>query len=148
MYNSDRTQDIGLKNIFFLPPQSVDVLSRFIYTSVIQTIQIWYKPGAYTVKLITAVIYGISYKLDRLFQPGLMFVRRARGHLKDSSLGQVPALPLKHLTKLERLARDKHFCLLQNSVNYSRNKFYSTGPRGCFLFELQSILKNFNLAVQ
>ncbi len=25
--------DIGLKNIFFLPPQSVDVLSRFIYTA-------------------------------------------------------------------------------------------------------------------
>ena len=26
-------RDIGLKNIFFLPPQSVDVLSRFIYTA-------------------------------------------------------------------------------------------------------------------
>ncbi len=36
MYNSDHTatECIGQKNIFFLlPPQSVDVLSRFIYTA-------------------------------------------------------------------------------------------------------------------
>ncbi len=35
MYNSDRTATkcIGLKIIFFPPCQSVDVLSRFIYTA-------------------------------------------------------------------------------------------------------------------
>ena len=27
------------------------------------------------------------------------------------------------------LARDKHRSLLRRSVNYSRNKFYETGPR-------------------
>jgi hypothetical protein len=29
---------------------------------------------------------------------------------------------------LERLARVKHSSLLRKSVNYCRNKFYSTGP--------------------
>jgi hypothetical protein len=35
MYNSDHTatECIGQKKIFLLPPQSVDVLSRFIYTA-------------------------------------------------------------------------------------------------------------------
>jgi hypothetical protein len=35
----------------------------------------------------------------------------------------------QHHTKLERLARDRHFTLLQKSVNYGRKKFCSTGPR-------------------
>ncbi len=35
----------------------------------------------------------------------------------------------KHYTKFERLARDKHFSLLQKSVNYGSKKFYSTCPR-------------------
>ncbi len=39
------------------------------------------------------------------------------------------ALTCKHQTRLERLARDKHFSLLRESVNYDRKKFYSTGPR-------------------
>ncbi len=34
----------------------------------------------------------------------------------------------KHKTRLERLANHKHSSLLQKSVNYGRNKFYSTGP--------------------
>jgi hypothetical protein len=34
------------------------------------------------------------------------------------------------MTKLERLARDKHFSLLQKSVNYDHKKFYSTAA--CF----------------
>jgi len=38
-----------------------------------------------------------------------------------------PSLAHKHWTKLERLNRDKHSCLYQKSVNYGRNKFYSTG---------------------
>ncbi len=39
------------------------------------------------------------------------------------------SLTRKHYTRLERLARDKHTSLLRKSVNQSRNKFYSTGPR-------------------
>ncbi len=39
------------------------------------------------------------------------------------------SLTRKHQTRLERLARDKHYSLLQKSVNYEHNKFYSTGPR-------------------
>ncbi len=34
-----------------------------------------------------------------------------------------------HSGGLERVARDKHSILLRKSVNYSRNKFYDTGPR-------------------
>jgi hypothetical protein len=39
-----------------------------------------------------------------------------------------PGLARKYWTGLERLARDKHSSLLLKSVNYGRNKFYSTGP--------------------
>jgi hypothetical protein len=31
---------------------------------------------------------------------------------------------------MERLAWDKHSSLLQNSVNYGRKTFFSTGPEG------------------
>ncbi len=34
-----------------------------------------------------------------------------------------------HSGGLERVARDKHSSLLRKSVNYSRNKFYSTDTR-------------------
>jgi hypothetical protein len=40
-----------------------------------------------------------------------------------------PSLAGKFWTRLERLARDKHSSLLRKYVNYSHNKFYSTGPR-------------------
>ncbi len=40
-----------------------------------------------------------------------------------------PGLALKHWTRLEKLARDKHSSLLRKYLNYGRNKFYSTGPR-------------------
>jgi hypothetical protein len=32
--------------------------------------------------------------------------------------------------KLERLARDKHFSILQKTINYGRKKFNSTSPKG------------------
>jgi hypothetical protein len=41
-----------------------------------------------------------------------------------------PSLARKYWIRLERLARDKHFILLRKSVNYGRNKFYSTSPCG------------------
>jgi hypothetical protein len=37
-------------------------------------------------------------------------------------------LARKYWTRLEKLASVKHSRLLQKSINYSRNKFYSTGP--------------------
>ncbi len=51
MYNSDHTATgcIGQKKIFLLPPQSVDVLSRFIYTA------LWLE--YYILLYITMVIY-------------------------------------------------------------------------------------------
>jgi hypothetical protein len=38
----------------------------------------------------------------------------------------------KHKTRLERLARNKYSSLSRKSVNYGRNKFYDTGPKGTF----------------
>jgi hypothetical protein len=35
----------------------------------------------------------------------------------------------KHLSKLEKLAMDKHSSLLRNFVNYGRKKFYNNGHR-------------------
>ncbi len=45
-----------------------------------------------------------------------------------SSLGQAPGLTHKHYTRLERLARDKHFSTWRKYVNYGRKKVYSTSP--------------------
>ncbi len=41
-----------------------------------------------------------------------------------STLGYAPGLTRKHLTRLGRLARDKHSSLLQKSVNFGRKKFF------------------------
>ncbi len=64
-----------------------------------------------------------------------MFVGKARGYY----LGR-PSLVHKHFsrTRLERLAKDKHCSLLQKSVNYGRNEFYSTGPT---IFALPNFVK-------
>jgi hypothetical protein len=51
-----------------------------------------------------------------------------------------PGLARKHWTRLEKLARDKHSSLLRKSVNYGRNKFYSTGPKMAFIV-LASLIK-------
>ena len=40
---------------------------------------------------------------------------------------------LMHLTKLERLARDKHSNLLNKCLNYGRKKFYKISPRSRIL---------------
>jgi hypothetical protein len=37
------------------------------------------------------------------------------------------------MNRLERLARDKHSCLLRKSVNYDRKKFYSAAPYQTFM---------------
>ncbi len=48
---------------------------------------------------------------------------------------------MKQLTRLERLARDKHSSLSQKSVNYDRKKFYSTGCRAqcCKTFYVRNL---------
>ncbi len=70
----------------------------------------------------------------KLFQPSLMFV----GEYRSLPLSGAPercltrvgsGLTRKNLTRLERLARDKHPSLLRKSVNYDHKKFYSTGSR-------------------
>jgi hypothetical protein len=59
--------------------------------------------GACIIKLITAVIYGYSNKLE--------------------------CSTLNTRLRLGRLDRDKHSSFIMETVNYGRNKFYDTGPR-------------------
>ncbi len=46
---------------------------------------------------------------------------------------------LKHWTRLERHAKDKHSSLLRKSVNYDRKKFYSTSPRCGLIWNWPSV---------
>jgi hypothetical protein len=58
-----------------------------------------------------------------------MFLGEARAYLSEAPFsGQAPGLVHKHLTRLERLAKDKHLSLLGIVVNYRRKKFYNIGP--------------------
>ncbi len=73
----------------------------------------------------------LEFAPGKPIQPSLMFAGKARAFpskapFRYSTLGQAPGLIHKHQTRLERLAKDKHFSLLRKSVNYSRKKFYST----------------------
>jgi hypothetical protein len=71
-----------------------------------KTLQIYLtpKPGAFIIKLITAVIYGFRNKLECL------------------SLN--PRLGWKGLPGTNKLTTE--------TVNYGCNKFYNTGPRGLY----------------
>jgi hypothetical protein len=56
-------------------------------------------------------------------QLSLLFVGEAGAYPCEApfrclTLGYPPGLTHKHQTRLERLAREKHFSLLQKSVNY------------------------------
>ena len=42
---------------------------------------------------------------------------------------EAPGLTHTHYTRLERLRRDKHSCLLRKFVNYGRKKFYKIETR-------------------
>jgi hypothetical protein len=46
-----------------------------------------------------------------------------------STLGKAPGLSHIHLTKLERLDRDKHSGVFLKVVTYGRKKFYNIGTR-------------------
>jgi len=48
--------------------------------------------------------------------------------LPECTLGYAPGLTRKHWTRLERLARDRHFSLFRKFVNYSHKKLYNIGP--------------------
>jgi hypothetical protein len=95
-------------------------------------------PGVNVIKLFTSVIFIIiCTKLERLslekpFQPSLMFACYTGAHLWESpfrcsTLGQAPYLTRKHLTRLERPARDKHASLLRKLINYRHKKFFDIG---------------------
>ncbi len=66
-------------------------------------------------------------------EASLMRVRRARAYPSEwpsfeySTLGQAPGITHKHLNRLDRLARDKHFSLIDTIVNYSYKTFNNTG---------------------
>ncbi len=66
----------------------------------------------------------------KLFQSTLTFVGKAGAyprveHLKGASLRLAPDLSHKHLTRLEKLARDKHSSLIRKFVNYGWKKFHN-----------------------
>ena len=68
------------------------------------------------------------------FQPSLVFVGKARAYLSEapfkwSTLGKAPGLTRKHLTRLERLARDKCCSFLRKVITSGRKKFYNIGRR-------------------
>jgi hypothetical protein len=60
---------------------------------------------------------------DEPFQPSLIFASKAGTYLSEVIYG----LTRKRLTRLERLARDKHSSFLKTLVNYGRKKFYNIG---------------------
>jgi hypothetical protein len=62
------------------------------------------------------------------FQPSLMFAGvPSEANFRCSTVGLAPGLTHNHETRLELLAKNKHFSLLQKSVNYGRKTFYNTG---------------------
>ncbi len=65
----------------------------------------------------------------KLYQPSLMFagtsaLEWSTSKVLHSESGYTP----KHLTRLEMLARDKHYSILQTFVIYGRIKLYNPGP--------------------
>jgi hypothetical protein len=74
------------------------------------------------------------FVLANRFRPSLRFADKARAYPSEPILDtllivQAPGLTPKHLTMLEKFARDKHSSLLQKSVNYEQKIFYNIGPR-------------------
>ncbi len=57
------------------------------------------------------------------FQPSLMFADKAGAYPSEETFRC-------SILRLEKLARDKHTSLSRKSVNYVRNKFYTTRPDG------------------
>ncbi len=96
-------------------------------------------------KLSSFVLSATLTGLDKLPNPHIILLQCFIVNW-CSSLGQPPGLTLKHQTRLERPARDKHSSLLRKSVNYIGKKFNRIGPVHnfqelfCFLnFELTTL---------
>jgi hypothetical protein len=51
------------------------------------------------------------------------------GYVKDAPLMQAWDLNCKHETRLEGVARDKHYSLLQKFLNFGCKKRYNIFPR-------------------
>ncbi len=74
----------------------------------------------------------------KLFQPSQMFAGKAGAYPSEASfsystLGCAPDLTDKHLSRLEKLARDKHSSLLRKFVNYGQKIFYTLDRKNKFL---------------
>jgi hypothetical protein len=85
------------------------------------------------IKLFTVVIYKY-FVHDRLFQPSLMFLSKARNLPKSVAPERCftwtgSRLTHKYLTRLERFAKDKHSSLLGTFVNHRCKKFNNIGSR-------------------
>jgi hypothetical protein len=70
---------------------------------------------------------------DKPFQPGVMFVGKARSLLYSEAPGRCftrvgSGLTHKHYTRLEKLARDKRSRLLQKFKNYGQKRFITLAP--------------------
>jgi hypothetical protein len=82
------------------------------------------------------------------FQDTIAFEGKAGAYPSETPLGCTTlewahGLAHKQMTRLERLARDKHFSLLRKFVIYVRKKFYIIGPKSlCSIFHyiLQNII--------
>ena len=78
----------------------------------------------------------------KLSKPSLMLVGKARAyprgqHLKRCSTWVGSSLNHKHLTKLEKLATNKHSSLLRKSVNYRQKGFITLAPNMIFFRSFQ-----------
>jgi hypothetical protein len=70
----------------------------------------------------------------KLFKPSLTFAGKAGAYPNEaffrcSTLGYAPDFTHKYVTRLEKLARDKHSRLLQEFVTYDSKKSYNICPR-------------------
>ncbi len=70
---------------------------------------------------------------DKPFQPSLKFESKACGQslcgASESCFNQIiSSLSLKHQTRQEIFARDKHSSFLQKLVNYRGKRFYNIRP--------------------
>ncbi len=65
----------------------------------------------------------------KAFQPSLVFAGMAGAYLSGAPLyGRLPVLPANTRLSRKGFAMDKHSSLLQESVNYERNKFMIQVP--------------------
>ncbi len=77
----------------------------------------------------------LGFSVSKSLQFGVMFVSKAGAYLSGPSfsdffLEQSTRLARRHLTRLEKLARDKRSSLLRRFVNYVLKFFMTLAPGG------------------